>query len=278
MTDIDAASVQAGIAALIGGTMDPEALENREAASGTFFSGLLSNFVHLEFSEEQAVFHWKKILENSEKLRKNIGRPVGIHTAAVDYFTNLMHLMNSPLLIEQHVFQQTEQLAMIDGLTGVFNRRYMDNVLKKELNRCERYSKEFSICLIDIDNFKKLNDTFGHQAGDTILGETAACISDPIREEDVVCRYGGEEFLVVLPETNIFGARVLANRIQQYVAESVLLSQHKVTFSAGLASYPNNGRTVETLVSAADQALYQAKFNGKNRVEEAVQQNINSVI
>jgi len=278
MTDIDTESVQAGIAALIGTKMAPEALENRGKAPGTFFSSLLSNFVHLEFTEEQAVFHWKKILENSEKLRSNLGRPVGIHTATVDYFTNLMHLMSSPLLIEQQVFRQTEQLAMIDGLTGVFNRRYMDTMLKKELNRCERYTKEFSICLIDIDNFKKLNDSYGHQAGDAILVEIAASIRDSVREEDVVCRYGGEEFLVILPETNIYGARVLANRIRQYSSESALLVQYEVTFSAGIASYPHNGLTVESLVGAADLALYQAKYNGKDRVEEAAPLNIDSVI
>lgn len=278
MTDINTESVQAGIAALIGTKMAPEALENRGKAPGTFFSSLLSNFVHLEFTEEQAVFHWKKILENSEKLRSNLGRPVGIHTATVDYFTNLMHLMSSPLLIEQQVFRQTEQLAMIDGLTGVFNRRYMDTMLKKELNRCERYTKEFSICLIDIDNFKKLNDSYGHQAGDAILVEIAASIRDSVREEDVVCRYGGEEFLVILPETNIYGARVLANRIRQYSSESALLVQYEVTFSAGIASYPHNGLTVESLVGAADLALYQAKYNGKDRVEEAAPLKIDSVI
>ena len=119
-------------------------LINEEAALNTeeyvsniaSYASLLEAFVHLEFTEEDAISHWNKIIENSAVLKQKLGRKIGIHLAVVDYFTNVNRLMHSPMLIEVHVFRQTERLAMVDGLTGVFNRRYMDIVLKKENNRC----------------------------------------------------------------------------------------------------------------------------------------------
>lgn len=239
------------------------------ASNVSTFSCLLENFVHLEFTEKEAIHHWKKIIENSKSLKEKLGRKIGVHLAIVDYFTNIKHLMNSPMLIEIHVFRQTERLAMIDGLTGVFNRRYMDIVLKKEFNRCERYGKDLSVCILDIDNFKIINDTKGHLFGDEVLKELSNVLKTTVREEDIVCRYGGEEFLLVLPETDAPGARILANRIRLDMKNSPFFMEHKVTFSAGTATYPGSAFDIDTLIKAADRAMYQAKFTGKDCIVEA---------
>jgi len=236
----------------------------------SFFASLLENYVHLDFSEEEAIAHWIKIIDNSHEIRERLGRKIGIHLAVVDYFTNRTHALNSPMLIEVHVFRQTERLAMIDGLTGIFNRRYMDIILKKEFNRCDRYGKALSVCIIDIDDFKRVNDTQGHVFGDTVLREIAEMLRESIREEDIVCRYGGEEFLVILPETDAAGAMILANRIRQETKTRIFFVENSIAFSAGTATYPSCAREMTELIQSADRALYQAKYAGKDRICAAI--------
>ncbi len=247
-----------------------DTLENSEdfgpESTDSFFANLLENYVHLDFSEEEAIEHWARIIDNAREIKERLGRKIGIHLAVVDYFTNRTHALNSPMLIEVHVFRQTERLAMIDGLTGIFNRRYMDIILKKEFNRCDRYGKALSVCIIDIDDFKRVNDTQGHVFGDTVLREIAEMLRESIREEDIVCRYGGEEFLVILPETDATGAMILANRIRQETKTRIFFAENGITFSAGTATYPSCAREMTDLIQAADRALYQAKYAGKDRV------------
>lgn len=269
MTETDILNMQAKILSLLDDSFNHEIRESREmkADSHYFFSDVLSTFINLEFTEDQAITHWKEIIANYDKVSKRIGRQIGLHTAIVDYFTNLLKILESPFLVEQELFVKTKELAMIDSLTGTYNRRYMETCLKKEIMRCERYKKNASVCIIDIDNFKKINDTYGHQVGDDVLAKFALQIKKTIREEDVLCRYGGEEFLVLLPETCVVGAKNLAKRIQNSVFKDSLLKHYKITFSAGIASYPKNGKTIDELISIADTFLYKAKAEGKNRVE-----------
>jgi len=240
-----------------------------ENPNRTMYANLLKSFVHLEFTEEEAIGHWKNILENRQSLKMNLGRNISVHLALVDYFTNIRHMMTSPMLIEIRVFQQTERLAMVDGLTGVFNRRYMDIVLKKEFNRCDRYGKNLSVCMIDIDNFKKINDSRGHIFGDHVLRELALLLKDCVREEDIVCRYGGEEFLIIMPETDPVGSQILAERIRMELKNRLFFTENGITFSGGTANYPLSAADTESLLKAADRALYQAKFTGKDRIVAA---------
>lgn len=231
-----------------------------------FFSRLLEVFVHLEFNEEEAIEHWERIVEHCRGLSAKLGRKIGLPAVLADYFTNDERLLDSPMLIEIHVFKQTERLAMIDGLTGAFNRRYMDIAIKKELNRCARYSKALSVFIIDIDDFKIVNDTYGHVFGDTVLIELSRLMRETMREEDVVCRYGGEEFLAILPETQSSGAMILAERLLAAARELPLLKDRGITFSGGIATFPDMADDPRALIMTADRALYRAKFSGKNRV------------
>jgi len=162
------------------------------------------------------------------------------------------------------------ELSTHDSLTGLANYREFHRHLAEEAERSQRYGRSFSLLMLDIDHFKTINDTFGHLAGDKALRALAALIRGEVRPTDLVARYGGEEFALVLPETAGPGALTLAERLRVRVAgHAVALTADQtisLTVSIGLASYPEDKDSVQTLVSAADQALYIAKSAGRNRV------------
>jgi diguanylate cyclase (GGDEF)-like protein/PAS domain S-box-containing protein len=157
-----------------------------------------------------------------------------------------------------------------DYLTGLYNRRYMAELLEKELHRMARKKLPAGIIIIDIDLFKGINDRFGHEAGDLVLREFSLFLRKNIREEDFACRYGGDEFVIILPETSLENARQRAEQLRAGVKHvAVQFREHRldmVTLSLGVAVYPNHGLTAETLLRTADAALYRAKAEGRDRV------------
>ncbi len=162
------------------------------------------------------------------------------------------------------------ELAITDGLTGFFVHRYFDQRLKEEISRARRYSSFVSVVIIDIDRFKECNDRLGHLMGNFILKKIASVISSSIRKnEDIPCRWGGDEFTIILPETNREGAFVLAERIRKNI-ETIIFSYEgkttKVTVSAGISSFPTDALEDKDLINQADSALYQAKQTGRNKV------------
>ncbi|MCC6445189.1 MAG: diguanylate cyclase [Armatimonadetes bacterium] len=165
-----------------------------------------------------------------------------------------------------------EQLATTDPLTTLYNRRHFMDVLDGELSRAARYQRQLSFVICDIDNFKKINDTYGHQVGDQVLIQTAALLQKSIRSTDVVARYGGEEFVIVLPEHTLQGALVVAERIRASIERTLMLLPDasppiSVTMSFGVAEWhPAIHSTADHLIREADDALYTAKRTGKNRV------------
>jgi len=166
------------------------------------------------------------------------------------------------------LFQETKRLSVTDGLTGLYNRRYFYKYLDLEISRAKRYGSSFSLMLFDIDNFKRLNDTYGHQAGDKVLQKLARIFRSVSRETDIVVRYGGEEFVIILPNTSEEEAIALANRILESVQETQIkinaTERVSITVSGGVASFPRNASTAKSLLSAADSAMYAAKTAGKN--------------
>ena len=161
------------------------------------------------------------------------------------------------------------QQAIRDPLTDLYNRRYMEDALERELAIAARENVPLTAIILDLDHFKSINDTYGHDAGDTVLKALAELLVAEARKTDIVCRYGGEEFVVIMPgaEVEMAYERVEAWRVifqnSSVPYQDIVL---KCTFSAGLASFPGFGKTVKGLFSAADQALYIAKQNGRNRV------------
>ena len=169
--------------------------------------------------------------------------------------------------------RMVERQALVDGLTGLANRRHLDQELVSNLARAERASGSFSLILADLDDFKRVNDEYGHACGDTVLREFAALMNEVVREGDTAGRWGGEEFALLLPDTAVEGAQRVAERLRRALEEQVILSPEgdplRVTVSLGVASYPDLGRP--EIVAAADEALYRAKRTGKNRVVITVQ-------
>lgn len=233
-------------------------------ANKKFYSGLLELFIHLSLNEQAAEQHWQNIFENQEKLSAQTGRDIGLHVALLDYFINQDIKLENPIFVEVHVFKEAEKMAMVDGLTGLFNRRYFDINIRKELKRSARYEKNLSLLMLDIDNFKFINDSKGHLFGDEVLKSFAVLLRESSREEDIACRYGGEEFSVILPETTGHGALTLAERLRNRIHNTDLFSENGITISGGIAPYPFCGKTAEELLENADRALYQAKFSGKD--------------
>jgi diguanylate cyclase (GGDEF)-like protein/putative nucleotidyltransferase with HDIG domain len=164
------------------------------------------------------------------------------------------------------LYAQVEQKSRIDGLTGLFNRRHFEERLNEEVSRHSRYGDVFSIFMIDLDNFKAYNDTYGHPAGDILLGQTGKIIKSSIRNVDHAFRYGGDEFVVILPQTAMDDAYVVAERVRGQIAGEMGKRAIAVTCSIGLASYPTDGVVADELVDAADNALYHAKRTGGNRI------------
>jgi diguanylate cyclase (GGDEF)-like protein len=164
--------------------------------------------------------------------------------------------------------EELERVSVTDGLTGLYNRRRLMEVLSDEARRSQRLKHTFAVLMVDVDHFKKYNDSFGHLAGDGVLTRVAGLLREATREVDFVARYGGEEFLVMLPETGMPEALEIAERIRSRIAEEAFPSRH-MTVSIGVAEFPLHGQTPEQVIAAADEALYEAKGEGRDKVRRA---------
>ena len=172
------------------------------------------------------------------------------------------------------LFQRTEQLTITDDLTKLFNSRYMNLYIGREIKRCKRHGIPLSVIFLDLDGFKGINDQYGHLAGSGTLAEVGSILAEEVRESDILARYGGDEFVVVLPETPPGGALVIAERLRRAIEEHAFLGSQglaaRISASFGIASYPDHALTPEGLIQKADQAMYRVKERDKNGIEVAV--------
>jgi diguanylate cyclase (GGDEF)-like protein len=159
--------------------------------------------------------------------------------------------------------KEVERLARHDRLTGLSNRHEFDEVLPKEFSRSQRSNTPLGLVLVDIDHFKSVNDTHGHQVGDEVLRQVGVILGGLVRHEDVAARFGGEEFVVLLPGIDPDGAFTLAERLRSEVSAGV--QAVPITLSAGVACYPDHAMSIDELIGQADAALYQAKRSGRDR-------------
>lgn len=192
---------------------------------------------------------------------------------AADYITKPFDIAEVKVRVRsalrmQRLIQMLSQRAQIDGLSGLWNRRYFDSRWSEEVSRSQRHSRPLSVAILDLDNFKSINDSFGHPAGDAAIQATAKMIMAEIRQSDVACRYGGEEFVLVLTDTGPVDATVLCERIRSSIEESSwpMHPDRKITISIGVAgSNAACDATPDAWLHAADQNLYTAKRSGRNR-------------
>lgn len=163
-----------------------------------------------------------------------------------------------------------KELSIRDPLTGLYNRRHMEAAFKRELKRAKRRGRTLTVIMVDIDHFKKFNDTHGHNRGDEVLREVSDYLNSKVRTEDILCRYGGEELLIIMPECSLQDGLVRAEEFRQGIHEVVMVfhsgARLQVTASLGVAAFPLHGESMEALIAAADKALYCAKDGGRNQV------------
>jgi diguanylate cyclase (GGDEF)-like protein len=232
------------------------------------FEALALLLTDVSVSDSVARETFGKLARHMERMEAALGRAVGIKAAAMDYVEQLERALN--LREEEHAltYRQLAQLAFNDHLTGLANFRYFDQRLQEEIKRADRYRKQLSLLMIDLDWFKQFNDAHGHPAGNRALEHVSDMLRQSARETDLVARFGGEEFAVLLPETSKHEAGILAERIR-YTAENTPVElpdgAQKLTVSVGYATFPRDAHTVLELQEHADKALYKSKELGRNR-------------
>ena len=221
--------------------------------------GKVSGMIHLFMGSKDLGLSDKQreyVLESKRKL---------IISVVERYSLNLTNLRLCENLRIQSIY---------DPLTGLYNRRYMEESLQREERRAERRGTSVGIIMIDIDHFKVFNDKYGHETGDVVLYKLGSFLKNCTRGEDIVCRYGGEEFTLIMPETSLENARKRAEELGKSVREDLRITHkgkfHHITISLGVAAFPEHGPTAKDVVKAADTALYQAKARGRDRAVVAL--------
>lgn len=242
----------------------------RQSRGTRFFSDILYSITHQHYSPVAAELLWNKVLWHKDMLSDALGRSVGVAVAALDYLSNITDNLASATLVSETHIHELVSLSLRDGLTGLFNHSYFYQQIDFEVRRSVRYGSPVSLMLMDIDDFKSVNDTYGHRIGDGVLSAMGNTLMRVARDSDVCCRYGGEEFAVILPLADIYEADSIANRLRIELAEK-LPGGRIVTVSIGVATSGEKTLTYRDVVERADRALYKGKRNGKNRVMVAVE-------
>ena len=233
------------------------------------YSRRLHELARLELSDADAEELWRNVARHRRALWNRLGRDVGSRVALLDYMTNIRPTEHGePQIIPRNRLESIEQRAVTDALTGLGNRSVFDFELDREVSRCLRYDLPMALVLIDLDHFKEINDHHGHHCGDGVLRQVGAIIQRHVRNVDVACRYGGDEFAIVLPETSLETAAAVAHRITTEIASffemnPVSGSYLDVSASSGVAAL-GAGQQAQDLLKEADDSLYQAKRSGGN--------------
>ncbi|XDD52243.1 GGDEF domain-containing protein [Leptospira sp. WS92.C1] len=231
-----------------------------------FYSDFFRIISHLEIQEIEARELWEEIYNHGESMSASLQRSVNFVVSMLDYIFSKNRIIENPKIVELYSFEEIILNTVIDETSGIYNRRYFNIILNKEINRSSRYQRDFCLLIFDVDNFKIVNDTYGHGFGDDILRLIAGTMLYSFRQEDICCRIGGEEFAVILPETLRESALVAANRFRSYLLEAAM-SQYglTVTVSGGICKFGEDGKDTNELFKNADNALYKAKKSGKDK-------------
>lgn len=242
----------------------------RQERGESLYADMLYALTRKNFPSRQAKTVWADISHHRINLERLLGRDPGVVVAAHDYLSNVSGLLRGAGLIEENKFNALATVASRDGLTGLYDKATFTRMLQEELNRQARHSRVCTLIIADIDYFKRLNDTHGHADGDLVLQQVADIFARIVRGTDTAGRFGGEEFGVILPETDAKAGAILAERLRTAIENHFSGSGYAVTMSFGVACAVPEGKAgvvADTLIRAADAALYAAKHAGRNCVK-----------
>ncbi len=226
---------------------------------------ILLSLTHKSFNEKESKNLFEAILKHKKSLDEILNRDVGISVATLDYLQNIKKLFHYPTIVEESTSDFLTDSTTKDGLTNLYVRDVLDIFLRKEIDNAKRQNSYVSFMLIDIDDFKKVNDTYGHQKGDEVLEKIGKILNNSSRKMDFAARYGGEELCLVLPNTKSDKAYEIATRIREKI-KSFIFDDFFVTVSIGISQSDENINDEIKLIRKADKALYKAKENGKDQV------------
>lgn len=228
------------------------------------YSKLIFVLTHRNITEQKAYVLWNKLTSHMEAMERLLGRKIGINVATLDYLENIAPQEHAFKIIDEASFEALIDFSTIDELTQLYNRDVFEVFIQKLFNESKRTNGVISYAMFDIDDFKKVNDTFGHQVGDKVLRSVGGIIKNNIREMDIAVRYGGEELGVIFPRIDEISSVAIVERIRKKIEEAFSKEWH-ITLSCGVAD-SRDKKDVAELIQAADRALYKAKQRGKNRV------------
>ena len=229
-------------------------------ARGQFLQRYFRTITHLDLRESQCVQLWDEMLTRRRELSEHLGRQISLKTALMDVLTSA-GLFRVPILIEYDELKKLQLNAVTDPLTGLYNRRLFGEAFEKELNRARRYGQPLGLVILDLHRFKEVNDKHGHPRGDEVLRSAAATLKKSLRTSDSAFRIGGDEFALLLPQTDAAQALALSRRIGAVFAESIAHFQMGVSVSMdhGVATFPQDGDQADQLIHVADERLYRLK-------------------
>lgn len=242
-------------------------LQAREGS--TVYSAVLKLLAGIDIHQQNSEEHWSKAQNHRLDMMQRLGRNVDITTALSDYLQTSTDFLDHPRLIETTQYENVIRESIRDRLTGLYNRHYFDEAYSQQASLAIRYRIDFTLLFMDIDNFKEINDTYGHLAGDKALRQIAAIIRQEKRNSDIAARFGGEEFILLLTHTDNVSGFIFAERLRKAIEETKVIyrsQSFKLTISGGLASFPFNSKDPERLLEMADSAVYLSKGAGKNRI------------
>jgi diguanylate cyclase (GGDEF)-like protein len=247
------------------------AAATRRSDRGEILRQLLEDWTGLALSPAEASEAWHEVTLMLPGFRQKVGPPLGLPTLLLHYFHGRLGRLKDPRLIEGKDLEALRVSAITDPLTSLYNRRFLLEQLQREIARAERTGAVVAAVMIDLKGFKAVNDRWGHAAGDRVLARAARVIRASLRAVDAGCRWGGDEFVLVLPHTDFLSAFAVAERIRRRVAARVRPAPgvEGVDMHYGIASYPTDGKTVDFLLRVADVRLYQCRdqlnFEGPER-------------
>jgi len=231
-----------------------------------FYTLLIRSITHETFEESKAKKLFEEILIHLKDLNNKLNRDVGIVVAAIDYLHNIKNIISEPKIIEEDKSEFITEISTRDELTSLYIRDVFDIFLDKSLSDAKRKNEKLSLLMIDVDDFKKVNDSYGHQKGDEVLSSIGEILNKSIRDIDFAARYGGEELTIIMPNTTISNATQIANRIREEIS-TIDFDGFSVTVSIGISEINQSIDNAKKLIKSADEALYKAKNSGKNNVK-----------